>query len=139
MKTMTTDAARAYLVREGSRYTDPQFRGEDGYGSIESGNRHGWKARASWGRDGWDLGSWPIVVYFFRDDDGAYELAEYVEGDIKVWRLPTDAARSALVDTLAFWWWQNQGEDWTAGHSIDAIPDHLRGPFAWSRLDAVTA
>jgi len=132
---MTAADARAYLVREGSRYTDPQFAGDDGYGSIESAIDHGWRARSSWGLNGWDLGAWPIVVYFFRDRPAAFELAEYIEGDVKVWTFPTDDLRSALVDTLAYWWWDHEGESWTAGHSIDAIPDRLRGPFSWGRLN----
>lgn len=159
MNPMSTDAARAYLVREGSRYSDPEIHGYDEYDTAESARAHGWKARASWGLNGWDLGSWPLVVYMFRDrpaegftissaealgslvasDHVGYELAEYIEGDLKVWRFPTNEMRSALVDTLAFWWWQNSGESWTAGLSIDAIPDHLRGPFSWARVDAVPA
>jgi hypothetical protein len=136
MNPMSTEEARAYLVTTGGRWTLPEFAGDDGYESAETAENTGWKKRAAWGLNGWDLGCWPLVVYMFRDHDGAFELAEHVEGDIKVWRFSTNEMRSALVDTLAFWWWQNEEQAWTAGHSIDAIPDHLRGPFSWARLDA---
>lgn len=136
---MTPDEARPYLVLTGHRSEMPEFAGEEGYASMGAAKRNGWATRASWGLKGWDLGSWPLVAYFFRVNGGpgnvTYELAEYIEGDVKVWHFPTDEMRSALVDHLAFWWWANEGEDWTAGHSVDDIPDHLRGPFTWERLN----
>lgn len=155
MDPMTVEAARAYLVRDGHR-TDPELTGEDGYAVMNNAETHGWRPRAAWGLNGWDLGAWPLVVYLFRDrpapgftidstaafgslapgDHVGYWLAEHIEGDVKVWRFPTDEARSALVDTLAFWWWANEEQPWAAGHTIDSIPEHLRGPFSWARLDA---
>lgn len=137
MNPITSDEARAYQVRSGHRSEMPEFRGDDGYEVIDTARDESWKPRAAWGLNGWDLGSWPLVVYLFRTvSDDAYELAEHIEGDIKVWRFPTDEMRSAWVDTLAFWWWKHEEQDWTDGYTTDAIPDHLRGAFSWSRLDA---
>lgn len=123
--------------------SNPDFsnpRGDNGYDAIGSARKAGWKARASWGRNGWDLGSWPLVVFFFRENGGpgkvVYELAQYVEGDLTVWTFPTDELRSEAVDRMAFWWWRNEGESWVSGLDIDDIPDHLRGPFSWARCEA---
>jgi hypothetical protein len=117
-------------------WTIAQMRGDDGYDRIELARLHAWHAIPSWGRDGWDLGSWPLVVIFHRRIDAGYELAYNVEGDITVYRYPTRELLDAATDGLAFWHWKHDGESWVAGvDSIDDAPAHLRGRFSWKRLD----
>jgi hypothetical protein len=40
---------------------------DDGYDWIAQAESEGWRAVSGWGRDGWDLGDWPYVVYCFRE------------------------------------------------------------------------
>jgi hypothetical protein len=112
-----------------------QMRGDDGYDRIELAGRRGWHAVPSWGRDGWDLGSWPLVVIFHRRSDVGYELAYNVEGDITVYRYATRELLDTATDYLAFWHWKHEDESWVAGvDSVEVAPAHLRGPFSWARL-----
>lgn len=137
-------AARAEdLLSDGYQVAPENFwmlavlRGDDGYDRIESASRYGWKAIPSWGLDGWDLGSWPLVVMFHRSIDDAFELAYNVEGDITVYRYATRELRDAATDYLAFWHWKHEQEAWVDGiDSADVAPARLRGPFSWKRLNA---
>ncbi len=114
-----------------------QIRGEDGYDRIEMARTRGWTAIPSWGLEGWDLGTWPLVVIFHRQSADGFELAYNVEGDVTVYRYPTREVRDTATDCLAFWHWKHYSEDWVDGvESIDAAPDRLRGSFSWDRLRA---
>ena len=123
------------------------LRGDDGYERIELARRYRWRAIASWGQDGWDLGSWPLVVISWRESQGwdqtryepvnHFDLAYNVEGDITVYRYPTAELREAATDYLAFWHWKHDDEPWVEGiDSVDAAPARLRGPFSRARLEA---
>lgn len=112
------------------------LRGDDGYDRMERARPRGWAAIPSWGRDGWDLGSWPYVVISHRNTEDGYELAYNVEGDITVYRYPTAELRDRATDYLAFWHWKHAEEPWVEGvDNIDMAPKHLRGPFSWKRLE----
>ena len=103
----------------------------DGYGVMEQAERkvHGWCVISGWGRDGYDLGSWPLVMVFFRQRHG-FEVAYYVEGDVVCYAAPTEAIRNAIVDEIAFFHWKHQGEQWVEGYdSVEQLPDELRGPY----------
>jgi len=114
-----------------------QIHGEDGYDRIEMAQTHGWRAVPSWGLEGWDLGTWPLVVIFHGQSADGFELAYDVEGDVTVYRYPTRELRDAATDCLAFWHWKHDGEDWVDGvESIDAAPNRLRGSFSQKRLAA---
>jgi hypothetical protein len=77
------------------------------------------------------------VVVYHRHVGDAWELAEYVEGDLTVYRYPTCDLRAAATDCLAFWHWKNHDESWVVGvDNVDTAPDRLRGPFSCSRLNA---
>lgn len=66
----------------------------------------------------------------------AWELAEYVEADLTVYRYPTQERRDAATDCLAFRHWKHQGESWVAGvETVVAAPGRLRGPLSWKRLN----
>lgn len=112
--------------------------GLDGYDRMEFvRNTAGWRPIPSWGRDGWDLGSWPYVTIMFKEADGKYAVREDVEGDVTIRQFETEQQRNAYVDTIAFYYWHQNKEDWVAGiKSADDMPPYLRGPFSWKRLEA---
>ncbi len=104
---------------------------DDGYEFIGAGEAAGWRAVAAWGRDGWDLGSWPYVVYLFR---GELERADYCEGDIRIETYATSDERERATDAAAMFHWR--GESWVEGVDVDDPPARFRGPFSWKRLEA---
>jgi hypothetical protein len=95
--------------------------------------RLGWNAIPSWGLNGWDLGSWPLVVVYRR---GETELAVDVEGDIDIEKFASREERERRTDEIAFFYWKNHEEEWVDGiASHEHMPPNLRGPFSWNRLD----
>lgn len=112
----------------------------DGYDRQTVVAKRGWHAISAWGRDGWDLGSWPLVTVYCREDEegpNPFLVAENVEGDTTVYAFATESERNAGVDRIAFFHWHYAKESWVAGiESAADMPEHLRGPFRWSRLDA---
>ena len=126
---------QSYRVAPETFWDVAHMRGDTGYDVMEPARGHGWEAIANWGLDGWDLGSWPYVVVFHRDSVDGWEIAEYVEGDLTVYRYPTRGLRDAATDCLAFCHWKHQDEEWVAGvDSVETAPWRLRGPFSWERL-----
>ena len=79
--------------------------GDDGYDVMDRARVYRWIAVPSWGRDGWDLGTWPLVVMYHRTAGEQYDLAYYVEGDVTVYRYASRELRDAATDCLAFWHW----------------------------------
>ena len=79
-------------------------RGDDGYTAMDTVQPHGWVPLPQWGAHETDLGTWPYVVIYIRWSDGAFDLAEYVEGDIRQWRLPTRERLDEALDELAVLW-----------------------------------
>jgi hypothetical protein len=113
-----------------SEYVQDTPLGYDGYERMGFVQRFGWKITPSWGRDGWDLGSWPLVSVMFREKDGQYQVRYDVEGDVKISSFATEEERNKYVDGLAFF-----GEPWVEGmETVDDMPDYMRGPFTWERL-----
>jgi hypothetical protein len=122
----TTAPARAIMTRNelASHQTDQYGRdyreSDDGYGDMEAESRHGWRAVASWGRDGWNLGDWPYVAMYVRTvnpgtmTDGRldrnYQLMQIVEGDRTTWSFAAETDLSAAIDYLFLWY--AAGEDW---------------------------
>lgn len=110
----------------------------DGYDVMAWAKKHRWEAISSWGRDGWDLGSWPLVIIFWRTtlDSSHYEVLEYVEGDVTCWCCPTPELREQVTDSLAFFHWKQQGCEWVAAYEDETkAPPELRGKFSWKRLE----
>jgi hypothetical protein len=113
---------------------------DDGYEWMTLASLEGWRAVSAWGRDGWDLGDWPYVVYMFRDVDGRFERASYCEGDVTIETYATAQDRSDDTDESALFYWLGREESWVAGLGLtretkaDAIPDHLRGPYSRDRV-----
>ena len=115
---------------------EPFWRGAsllgDGYDVMGAAERksQGWRVVAGWGKDGYDLGSWPLVMVFFRQRDRRFEIAYYVEGDVTCYSAPTEEIRDAITDELAFLHWKYHGESWVEGYeSVEQLPDELRGPY----------
>ena len=113
--------------------TRTRWPGDDGYDRMTLARRLGWNAIPSWGLNGWDLGSWPLVVIYLR---GETELAVDVEGDIDIETFPTREERERKTDEIAFFYWKSHEEEWVdAIDSHEQMPPNLRGPFSWNRLD----
>ncbi len=104
--------------------------GVDGYSAISLAEKREWHAQGSWGRDGWNLGSWPYIIIFFRDREECYEVSEYVEGDVTIYACPTQELRDAITDELAFFHWKHRSEKWVDDYdSVEQLPAELRGPY----------
>jgi hypothetical protein len=105
----------------------------DGYDVIEAAEKKGWRAIGSWGRDGYDLGSWPYVIIFFRRKGDEYQLIYYVEGDVTMYICPTKEIRQRITDELALFHWHHNTSSAPDGieryKSVDELPDDLRGPY----------
>jgi len=133
---MTDEELRQYRVDPEGFWTVAQMSGGDGYDRMEPALKHGWIAVPSWGRDGWDLGSWPLVVIYHRQTPDAFWLAQNVEGDAYCYRFPTRELRDAATDLLALYHWRSRREEWSKGiHTVAEMPTKLRGPFSWDRLE----
>ncbi len=104
--------------------------GVSGYDAIEFAEWRKWKVVPSWGRDGYDLGSWPLVIVFFRNREERFDIAYYVEGDVVMYACPTQDIRNQIVDAIAFFHWNWEGANWVQGiESVDELPEELKGPY----------
>jgi hypothetical protein len=93
----------------------------------------GWYVVPSWSRDGWDLGSWPLVIIAHYDRTGCYGLAVYVEGDLDVTAYPTRAERDRTTDQqAAFHWRQFEHGPSDLSDIDDDLQPHHRGPHSRS-------
>ncbi len=132
---MSTDEMRAYRVSPEAFWEAGRF--VDGYDRQALACRHGgWRAVPSWGSQGWDLGSWPLVTIYMKEQDGRFFLAENVEGDVTVYAFDTEKERNAACDGLAFFHWEYAKAEWVADIATAAdMPPRLRGPFSWGRVE----
>ncbi len=99
----------------------------------------GWYVVPTWGRSGWDLGAWPLVIIAHYDNPArpCFGLAVYVEGDLDVTAYPTRQARDEATDRhAAAWWRQLKDGPGDLPSSDNDLQPHHRGPFTRSRLDA---
>jgi hypothetical protein len=83
---------------------------DDGYGDIDVAERVGWRSRASWGADGWNLGNWPYVSIQTAEREGRFLIQQICEGDHDRYSFDTEADRDAALDYLFLWY--AAGEDW---------------------------
>ena len=56
-----------YRVDPGNFWKGLLMLGGDGYDDMELAEKIGWHPISAWGKDGWNLGSWPLVIVFFRN------------------------------------------------------------------------
>jgi hypothetical protein len=96
--------------------------------------RHGWYDVSSWGRDGWDLGSWPLVIVAHYDGEDRYGLAVYVEGDVEVTACPNREERDGATDQVAAFYWRRRSDrpDDLPAEGEELLPHH-RGPYSPDR------
>lgn len=123
-----------YKVEPGRFWKALPMLGGDGYDDMELAQKRGWNAIGDWGADGYNLGSWPLVIVFFRDlqkgDEVVYQVIEYVEGDVNMWSCPTEEVREEVTNELAFFHWKHQGKEWVKGYdSVEQLPPELKGPY----------
>lgn len=106
---------------------------DDGYDWIERLPR-GWHVVASWGEDGWDLGSWPYVVIAVFASSTEWAHAVYVEGDISVHTHESQGELVAAIDEVAEFYWRtgqySSPDDLPEGKGL--LPRH-RGPYGRKR------
>lgn len=103
----------------------------------------GWYVPSSWGRDGWDCGSWPLVSIAVGADSNKpdpYVVVIYTEGDLDAVRVPTIEDAFAEVDAFARYWWQRDVASGYLTGDIVGLLEHdpegrLKGPFSWQRLE----
>lgn len=124
--------------------------GDEGYERMEFARINGWHPVPAWGRDGWDLGDWPLVCVYHRVREHRtceqvagqlvehvtweYDLAVDVEGDVMMEGFESEAERNRATDEIALFHWRRQDREWVRGvASVDAMPEQLRGPFSWAR------
>ena len=51
-------------------------RGLDGYGVMQLvGEHYHWEAIGDWGEKGYNLGTWPLVIVFWRDHADGYTMS----------------------------------------------------------------
>lgn len=125
---------KQYEIKPDPFWQIQQMQGADGYDTMEAANARGWHEIADWGSEGWNLGEWPYLIIFFKKTPDGYQLAEYCEGDITVYKCPTKEIREAITDEIAFDNWKRQGESWVKGiESAEQAPDNLRGPYSRAR------
>lgn len=102
----------------------------------------GWRAIGAWGRDGWDLGDWPLVVIgwgnLITHDGPIYSVVTYVEGDITIERYTEEKARLERTDELAEFYWrigETGPQEILTAYPESELPPEYRGPFSWARLE----
>ena len=138
--TLADTGATAHLVTETSVAPQPSPSG-DGWGWIDATDDEGSFAVVGlWGRDGYDLGCWPYIVFAlaqYPTEAGftAFGYATYVEGDLAAHWYSTEEARNLAVSKEAWWYWcsgQSDGPRELQGLDPDAFEprDGLCEPFA---------
>ena len=120
---------KQYKVEAGPFWENVSLYG-GGYDVMEIVERQNWRAIPGWGRAGWDLGSWPYVIVFFRNREEAFDIVLYVEGDVTMYSCPTKEIRQVITDEIAFFYWKHSDEEWVRGYqSVEELPEELRGPY----------
>lgn len=108
--------------------------GITGYDVIELVADYDWEPISSWGKEGFDLGAWPLVIVFWRESEATFEVIEYVEGDATLYVCPTKEIRNQITDEIAFFHWKHTAQEWVTPYaSVDELPSELRGPYGKAR------
>jgi len=83
----------------------------DGWDFLQMLPTAGWSSVRAWGRHGWDLGDWPLVIVAARRcvHSGQVEVCEYVQGDLTITTWPDVDAATGHVNGLAQAWWDRTG------------------------------
>ncbi|MCP2092680.1 hypothetical protein LV78_000620 [Actinosynnema pretiosum] len=104
----------------------------DGYEWREMAQEFGWVVPGLWGREGWDLGAWPLIVVGLHDDPKVkvWAYVVYIEGDIFVHTFDDEDERDRAVTAEAVFWWRNGDADGPMDlpEQGDYL-EHHHGPF----------
>lgn len=105
----------------------------DGYEVMGEAEEQDWEAIGLWGQHGWNLGSWPLVIIFFRDREGFFDVLTYVEGDVTMYACPTEEIREAITNELALFYWHHNSYSAPEGidqyKTVDELPALYKGPY----------
>lgn len=89
-----------------------------------------WTSLVSWGEDGWDMGSWPLVVISIANPSpDIWMICSYCEGDLSVKVYATAAAWYDALDAVARFHWQHK--EW-----FDPTDSRFYGPYKGTRRRA---
>ena len=135
--------AEEFNAHRVKRYGRDYAVSDDGFDDMAVARSRGWTTHSSWGRDGWDLGTWPYVSIHLRVHDGRYEVLTIVEGDHDVYSFDSEADQHAAMDYLFLWYAADQAWCPVRGsegrQALDAgtavVDVRFRGPFSPARLD----
>lgn len=118
---------------------------QDGYEDMAAAKKDGWQVVASWGQEGWDLGSWPYVAVYRRTKDGSFQVQLIVEGDHTVYAFASEADAEAAIDYLFLtfsveesWSPVKPSERSRIGGPAFQVESRFRGPFSWGRCKDTT-
>ena len=131
---MSNGTATALDTEPGGTWTG--FDIGDGYEFVGTLDElAGWQPISSWGLDGWDMGSWPLMVVGSYDapDGSRFATIGRCEGDLTVKMYASRDEREAALDAIAAYHWRINEN----GPGADVPEEHRRGRFSWARLDAV--
>jgi hypothetical protein len=144
--TITRPIMTAAELREHRVETHPRnfMLSGDGYDDMALNEAMGWTTRASWGSDGWDLGTWPYVVLSTRRHNCRFEVLSVCEGDHELYVFDTEADQHAALDYL-FLWYRAEDAERLFGFPIDraaldagevTVDDRFRGPYRTKEVPA---
>lgn len=92
----------------------------------------GWAAAGVWGCDGWNLGSWPLVIIAVcridTSNGAVWGVCTYVEGDLDVTAHLTRDAMIQAVDQIAEFYWRHLEHGPKDLPPKQGLMDHHRGP-----------
>lgn len=127
----SAELAQHKVTSYGRNYSES----DDGYSDMEAEEKRGWQALANWGRDGWNLGEWPYVMIYVRQD-AKFKLMQIVEGDRTEYEFASEEERSAAIDYLFLWYSADKRWSpvtWEQRSALDSglltVDDKYRGPY----------
>lgn len=107
--------------------------GHDSDTDVALAKIEGWVTHYTWGRDGWDLGQAPYVLYATRAlPDGTAQTRCYCEGDLTIKTFSSmEEAHADLDEAFLF---HARRASWWDEDEYAAEPARFQGPFSWDRL-----
>lgn len=103
----------------------------DGHEWREMAEEFGWSVPGLWGREGWQLGVWPLITVGLHDDPKVrvWAYVTYVEGDTDVHVFDDEDERDRAVTEEAVFWWRNGDADGPDDLPETGYLEHHHGPF----------
>ncbi|MCS7484675.1 hypothetical protein ACFFQW_45080 [Umezawaea endophytica] len=93
--------------------------------------QRGWSVPGLWGRDGWNLGTWPLtaVALFAAPTAKVWAYVTYVEGDVDVHAFDSEDERDRAVTEEVVFWWRNGDAVGPEDLPETGYLEHHHGPF----------